>query len=50
MERIVNDILREKSKQLLAIYSEDLEPNLENDIIQFKTNKIFFRKRKRKYL
>jgi hypothetical protein len=37
MEEIDNEILREKSKQLVAIYSEDLESNLENEIIQFKT-------------
>ncbi|XP_060845960.1 zinc finger MYM-type protein 1-like [Rhopalosiphum padi] len=37
IEGIDNDILREKSKQLVAIYSEDLEPDLENEIIQFKT-------------
>ncbi|KAL4135817.1 hypothetical protein QTP88_007404 [Uroleucon formosanum] len=34
---IDNEILREKSKQLVVIYSEDLEPDLENEIIQFKT-------------
>jgi hypothetical protein len=33
----IDNILREKSKQLVAIYSEDLEPDLENEIIQFKT-------------
>ncbi|XP_026819360.1 zinc finger MYM-type protein 1-like [Rhopalosiphum maidis] len=37
IEGIDNDILREKSKQLVVIYSEDLEPDLENEIIQFKT-------------
>jgi hypothetical protein len=37
MEEIDNEILREKSKQLVAIYSEDLELDLENEIIQFKT-------------
>jgi len=37
MEEIDNDVLHEKSKQLVAIYSEDLEPDLENEIIQFKT-------------
>jgi len=36
IEEIDNEILREKSKQLVAIYSEDLEPDLENEIIQFK--------------
>ncbi|KAL4111885.1 hypothetical protein QTP88_015761 [Uroleucon formosanum] len=37
MGEIDNEILREKSKQLVAIYSEYLEPDLENEIIQFKT-------------
>jgi len=37
MEEIDIYVLREKSKRLISIYIEDLEPDLENDIIQFKT-------------
>lgn len=36
MEGIDNEILREKLKQLVDIYSEDLESDFENEIIQFK--------------
>jgi hypothetical protein len=42
MEGFDDDILREKSKQLVNIYSEDLEPDLENEIIQFKTIMNYF--------
>ncbi|XP_022178150.1 uncharacterized protein LOC111039128 [Myzus persicae] len=36
-KEIDNEIVRKKSKQLVAIHSENLEPDLENEIIQFKT-------------
>jgi hypothetical protein len=44
VEGIDDNILREKSKQLVNIYNEDLEPDLVNDIIQFKTIMKYFSK------
>lgn len=37
MEEIDCWVLREKSIQLVAIYSADLKPDFENEIIQLKT-------------
>lgn len=37
MEKIDNEVLRERSRHLVAIYNEDIEPDLGNEIIQFKT-------------
>jgi hypothetical protein len=47
MEGIDNDILQKKSKILINIYSEDLEPDLENEIIQFKTIMKYFSENER---